>query len=66
MLIWNYPVGLIDWFIPAAVKAMGGGIFATSELGHGSCFTIRVPAWMSAPDESSSDMASQFANALAP
>ncbi len=45
---------------------MGGGIFATSELGHGSCFTIRVPAWMSAPDESSSDMASQFANALAP
>ncbi len=45
---------------------MGGGIFATSELGHGSCFTIRVPAWMSAPDESSSDMASQFVNALAP
>jgi diguanylate cyclase (GGDEF)-like protein len=24
---------------------MGGGISATSELGHGSCFTIRVPAW---------------------
>jgi signal transduction histidine kinase len=45
---------------------MGGGIFATSELGHGSCFTIRVPAWMSAPDENSSDMASQFVNALAP
>ena len=21
MLIWNYLVGLIDWFIPAAVKA---------------------------------------------
>jgi signal transduction histidine kinase len=44
---------------------MGGGIYATSELGHGSCFTIRVLAWMSAPDESSSDMAPQFANALA-
>jgi len=26
---------------------MGGGISATSELGHGSCFTIRVPAWAS-------------------
>jgi signal transduction histidine kinase len=25
---------------------MGGGISATSELGHGSCFTIRVLAWM--------------------
>jgi len=25
---------------------MGGGISATSEFGHGSCFTIRVPAWM--------------------
>jgi signal transduction histidine kinase len=23
---------------------MGGGIFAESELGHGACFTIRVPA----------------------
>ena len=23
---------------------MGGGIFADSELGHGACFTIRVPA----------------------
>ncbi len=45
---------------------MGGGILATSELGHGSCFTIRVPAWMSTPDESSSDMAFQFVNALAP
>ena len=26
---------------------MGGGISATSELGHGSCFSIRVLAWMS-------------------
>src|SRR5450631_4486907 len=26
---------------------MGGGISATSELGHGSCFTIRVPAEIS-------------------
>jgi signal transduction histidine kinase len=25
---------------------MGGGISATSEHGHGSCFTIRVLAWM--------------------
>lgn len=25
---------------------MGGGISATSELGYGSCFTIRVLAWM--------------------
>jgi signal transduction histidine kinase len=25
---------------------MGGGISATSDLGQGSCFTIRVPAWM--------------------
>ena len=25
---------------------MGGGISATSELGSGSCFTIRVLAWM--------------------
>jgi signal transduction histidine kinase len=28
---------------------MGGGISATSELGHGSCFSIRVLAWMSEP-----------------
>ena len=26
---------------------MGGGISAKSEVGHGSCFTIRVLAWMS-------------------
>jgi len=26
---------------------MGGGISATSELGHGSCFSVRVLAWMS-------------------
>jgi len=44
---------------------MGGGISATSELGYGSCFTIRVLAWMSAPDESSSYTAPQFVNALA-
>jgi signal transduction histidine kinase len=25
---------------------MGGGVSATSELGNGSCFTIRVLAWM--------------------
>jgi len=25
---------------------MGGGISATSEIGQGSCFTIRVLAWM--------------------
>ena len=25
---------------------LGGGISVTSELGHGSCFTIRVLAWM--------------------
>src|SRR5258707_5222201 len=26
---------------------MGGGLSVTSELGHGSCFSIRVLAWMS-------------------
>jgi signal transduction histidine kinase len=40
---------------------MGGGISATSEHGHGSCFTIRVLAWMSAPDRASADIAPQFA-----
>jgi signal transduction histidine kinase len=44
---------------------MGGGISATSEPGHGSCFTIRVPAWMSAPDKSSSDLAPPLITALA-
>jgi signal transduction histidine kinase len=37
---------------------MGGGISATSELGDGSCFTIRVPAWVSerqSADESCSE-----------
>jgi Histidine kinase-, DNA gyrase B-, and HSP90-like ATPase/D-isomer specific 2-hydroxyacid dehydrogenase, catalytic domain/D-isomer specific 2-hydroxyacid dehydrogenase, NAD binding domain len=43
---------------------LGGSISATSELGHGSCFTIRILAWMEAHDESS-DMTPQFANALA-
>ena len=43
---------------------MGGSISATSEPDHGSCFTIRVLAWMEAHDESS-DMAPQFANAFA-
>jgi signal transduction histidine kinase len=42
---------------------LGGSISATSELGHGSCFTIRILAWMEAHDESS-DLTPQFANAL--
>ena len=44
---------------------MGGGISATSEPGHGSCFMIRVLAWMSTPDESAADMVPQFANVAA-
>ena len=47
---------------------MGGGISATSELGHGSCFTIRVLAWMSkrqSADEDYSGAAPQLANAPA-
>lgn len=47
---------------------MGGGISATSELGHGSCFTIRVLAWMNDPenqDAASSRTASPLANAFA-
>jgi signal transduction histidine kinase len=45
---------------------MGGGISATSELGRGSCFTIRVPAWASDPrsDLSRSGAVLQPANAL--
>jgi signal transduction histidine kinase len=36
---------------------MGGGISAKSELGQGSCFTIRVLAWMK-PQPSSDDIPS--------
>jgi len=43
---------------------MGGGISATSEPDRGSCFTIRILAWMEAHDESS-DVTPQFANAFA-
>jgi signal transduction histidine kinase len=43
---------------------MGGSISATSEPGHGSCFPIRVLAWMEARDENS-DLTPQFSNALA-
>jgi signal transduction histidine kinase len=44
---------------------MGGGISATSELGQGSCFTIRVLAWMAAlapGDEVPGDTAVRLAN----
>ncbi len=47
---------------------MGGGISATSELGHGSCFTIRVLAWMieqPGSDEISSNPVLQFADSAA-
>jgi signal transduction histidine kinase len=47
---------------------MGGGISATSEVGRGSCFTIRVLAWMSgerSADEGSSGTVSQLTNVLA-
>jgi hypothetical protein len=46
---------------------MGGGISATSELGHGSCFSIRVLAWMSEQqgvDEGFSGTAPQLPNAF--
>jgi hypothetical protein len=46
---------------------MGGGISATSELGHGSCFSIRVLAWMSEPQsayDGFSGTVPQFANAV--
>jgi signal transduction histidine kinase len=47
---------------------LGGGISATSELGQGSCFTIRVLAWMNqqcSDDEGCSGRVPQLANALA-
>jgi signal transduction histidine kinase len=47
---------------------MGGGISATSEFGHGSCFTIRVLAWMKDKpntDDISMEAAPRLANALA-
>jgi signal transduction histidine kinase len=47
---------------------LGGGISVTSELGQGSCFTIRVLAWMNqdcSDDESFSGTVLQPANALA-
>lgn len=47
---------------------LGGGISATSELGRGSCFTIRVLAWMSqqcSDDEDYCGKMPQIANALA-
>jgi signal transduction histidine kinase len=44
---------------------MGGGISAISELGHGSCFTIRILAWMDDARDESCEMAPQFSNALA-
>jgi signal transduction histidine kinase len=43
---------------------MGGSISAISEPGHGSCFKIRILAWMDAHD-GSSDTIPQFSNALA-
>jgi signal transduction histidine kinase len=47
---------------------MGGAISVTSELGRGSCFTIRVLAWMSeqrSPDDGYSGTVPLFANAPA-
>ena len=47
---------------------LGGGISATSELGQGSCFTIRVLAWMNqecSDDEGFSGTVPQPANVLA-
>ncbi len=46
---------------------MGGGISVTSELDHGSCFTIRVLAWMSeqqSANESYSGGTPELANVL--
>jgi hypothetical protein len=72
MLMWNRLIGIIDWFIPSAAKVelcalMGGGISATSELGHGSCFSIRVLTWMSEPQSAHDDFSGtvpQLANAV--
>ncbi len=36
-------------------RLMGGEIFVASELGKGSRFTIRMPRWMTAPDEAPFD-----------
>jgi signal transduction histidine kinase len=47
---------------------MGGAISVTSELGRGSCFTIRVLAWMNeqrSADDGYSGTVLQFANAPA-
>jgi signal transduction histidine kinase len=44
---------------------MGGGISVTSELGQGSCFTIRVLAWMSDQKYEESDFISEFESILA-
>jgi signal transduction histidine kinase len=47
---------------------MGGGITATSELGRGSCFTIRVLAWMNeetiSEETSLSEADPEFATAI--
>jgi hypothetical protein len=46
---------------------MGGGITATSEVGRGSCFTIRVLAWMNEETLSGEDSistAAEFATAV--
>jgi signal transduction histidine kinase len=47
---------------------MGGGISTTSEFGHGSCFTIRVLAWMTdkpTAGNNSMETTPSLANALA-
>jgi signal transduction histidine kinase len=44
---------------------MGGGISATSELGSGSCFTIRVLAWMNERQAADDAEAIQFENSPA-
>jgi signal transduction histidine kinase len=44
---------------------MGGGISVTSQLGHGSCFTIRVLAWMSDQSDDEGCSIPELANVLA-